>query len=114
MQRGVIYVVGAITSPEDSEESPTSYVRGSRELEQRVSEISNATADMLSYIDVWHSHPDGVSVRQSVKDRTLLAWIKSNMQMDGIPGVMAIVGDDGRIGLHLADPTPRNAQSRVP
>ena len=27
MQRGLIYVVGAIASPEDSEESPTSYVR---------------------------------------------------------------------------------------
>ena len=110
MQRGVIYVVGAIASPEDSEESPTSYVRGSRELGQRVSEISNATADMLGYIGEWHSHPDGVSVRPSAKDRALLAWIKSTMQMDGTPGVMAIVGEDGSIGLHLADPTPRSAQ----
>ncbi len=107
MQRGVVYVVGAIASPEDSEESPTSYVRGSKELEQHVSEISNATADMLGYIGEWHSHPDGVSIRPSAKDRALLGWIKSNMQMDGIPGVMAIVGHDERIGLHLADPTPR-------
>ena len=110
MQRGLIYVVDAIASPEDSEESPTSYVRGSKELEQRVSEVSNATAGMLGYIGEWHSHPEGVSVRPSAKDRALLAWIKSNMQMDGIPGVMAIVGDDGRLGLHLADPTPRSAQ----
>ena len=110
MQRGIIYVFGAIASPEDSEETPTSYVRGSKELEQRVSEISKATADMLGYIGEWHSHPDGVSVRPSAKDRALLAWIKNNMQMDGIPGVMAIVGHDERIGLHLADPTPRSAQ----
>ena len=109
MQRGLIYLFGAIASPEDSEESPTSYVRGSKELEQRVSEISKATADMLGYIGEWHSHPDGVSIRSSAKDRALLAWIKSNMQMDGIPGVMAIVGHDGRIGLHLADSTPRSA-----
>ena len=110
MQRGVIYIVDAIPSPRDSEESPTSYVRGSKELEQRVSEISNATAGMLGYIGEWHSHPDGISVRPSAKDRALLAWIKSNMQMDGIPGVMAIVGEDGRIGLNLADPTPGSAQ----
>ena len=110
MLRGVIYVVGAIASPKDSEESPTSYVRGSKDLEQRVSEISNTTTGMLGYIGEWHSHPDGASVRPSAKDRALLAWIKSNMQMDGTPGVMAIIGEDGRIGLHLADPTPRSAQ----
>lgn len=114
MQRGLIYIVDAVASPEDSEESPTSYVRGSKELEQRVSAISEATAGMLGYIGEWHSHPEGVSVRPSAKDRALLAWIRSNMQMDGTPGVMAIVGDDGRIGLHLADPTPRRAQQGVP
>ena len=110
MQRGLIYVVGAIASPEDSEESPTSYVRGSKELEQRVSEISDATAGMLGYIGEWHSHPEGVNVRPSAKDRALLAWIKSNMQMDGTPGVMAIIGDDGRIGLRLADPGTGSAR----
>ena len=110
MLRRVIYVVGAIASPKDSEESPTSYVRGSKDLEQRVSEISKTTTGMLGYIGEWHSHPDGASVRPSAKDRALLAWIKSNMQMDGTPGVMAIVGEDGRIGLHLADPTLGNVQ----
>ena len=110
MQRRLIYVFGAIASPEDSEETPTSYVRGSKELEQRVSEISKATADMLGYIGEWHSHPDGASLRPSAKDRALLAWIKSNMQMDGIPGIMVIVGHDHMIGLHLADPIPRSAQ----
>ena len=110
MQRRIIYIVDAIPSPEDSEELPTSYVRGSRDLEQYVLRVSEATAGMLGYIGEWHSHPDGATPRPSAKDRVLLKWITRNMQIEGTPGIMAIVGDGRRIGLHLASPTPRSAQ----
>ena len=105
MHRKIIYIVDTVPSPEDSEEWLTGYIRGSKGLQQQVADICKVTEGMLRYIGEWHSHPDGTSVTPSANDRELLAWIGKNAKLDGVPGVMAIVGDRKRPTLHLADAT---------
>ena len=99
--RRVIYLVDALPSPPDSEELPTAYIRGSQGLAQRVRNISDSTDGMLQYIGEWHSHPDASGVKPSPKDEKLLTWVEEIMDQDGLPGVMVIVGDEGRSGTYL-------------
>ena len=101
-QHKIIYVIDTIPSPEDSEEWPTAYIRGSKGLKQQVADICNATAGMLQYVGEWHSHPDGSSVALSLDDGKLLAWLGGNMDRDGVPGVLAVAGDRRRFALHLS------------
>ena len=99
--RKVIYLVDTIPSPPDSEESPTAYIRGSQGLAQGIRDISHATDGMLQYIGEWHSHPLGSDVKPSPRDEELLGWVGEVMDKDGLPGVMAIVGDEGKFAAYL-------------
>ena len=99
--RRVIYLVDALPSPPDSEELPTAYIRGSQGLAEGVRNISDSTDGMLQYIGEWHSHPAASSVKPSPRDEKLLAWVGEIMDQDGLPGVMAIVGDEGRLATYL-------------
>jgi hypothetical protein len=49
----------ALSSPEDSKEWPTVYIRGSAGLRAAVSRCEAATGGGLEYIGEWHSHPGG-------------------------------------------------------
>ena len=101
MERKIIYMVATVPSPPDSEEWPTAYIRGSKGLSQKVGEIREATDGMLDYIGEWHSHPRRSDVTPSDDDKVLLAWLGDLMDHAGLPGVLAIVGDDGQLGLAL-------------
>ena len=103
--RRVIYVADALSSPPDSEESPTAYVRGAQGLAESVRNISHSTDGMLQYIGEWHSHPPGSGVQPSPRDEKLLVWIGEVMDQDGLPGVMIIVGNEGRFATYLTDLT---------
>ena len=102
LQRKIVYIVDTIPSPPDSEECPTMYIRGTRGLSQRMQEISTATAGMIRYVGEWHSHPDGNSLTLGQDDRKLLAWLGEFSDMDGTPGVVAIVGEEKKLSFHLA------------
>ena len=58
---------------------------------------------MLQYIGEWHSHPNGSDVTPSSDDRKVLAWLGELMDREGLPGVVAIVGDEGRVNLLIDD-----------
>ncbi|MXZ04504.1 MAG: hypothetical protein F4Y90_03120 [Rhodothermaceae bacterium] len=98
----VLYVVGALPSPPDSEEWPTSYVRGSEGLKQAIDEVSSRTAGYVGYLGEWHSHPDKSSCEPSQEDLQFLAWLTEYMFLDGMPGLMAIVCEDGEISWRTA------------
>ena len=54
----MLYVVDALPSPPDSEEWPTSYIRGCAGLKEAVGEVTSRTAGTVEYLGEWHSHPD--------------------------------------------------------
>ena len=110
MHRKIIYIVDTVASPPDSEEWPTAYIRGTSGLSQRVQEISTATAGMLRYLGEWHSHPDGNSLIPSRDDRKVLAWLGEISEMDGTPGVVAIVGEERKLSFHLGGTVPTSHQ----
>ncbi len=93
LMRGIVYVVASIPAPEDSEEWPTSYIRGSSGLEAAVRTATARTGSQLQYIGEWHSHPDGYSANPSEDDCKLFAWLQTYTNQDGYSPVMLIVGE---------------------
>lgn len=93
MQRKIIYVVDTILSPADSIEKPTSFIRGSYGLKPMVDKIKQITFDNLQNIGEWHSHPSGYSSNPSENDKKLLTSLKNDLQQDGRPALMLIVGE---------------------
>ena len=103
MARRILYIAHALPAPPDSEEWPTLYIRGSEGLAENVIALTKTVHDMLEYVGEWHSHPDGADTAPSQDDLKVLAWIKSRLETDGLPGVMMIVGPQGRTSWHLTD-----------
>ncbi len=102
VDRHVVYIVDTIPSPPDSEEWPTLYIRGRRGLRTRVDQITTTTQGMLEYIGEWHSHPRGAHTIPSADDQQVFAWITELMDRDGLPALMMIVGDEGRVSCFVA------------
>jgi len=88
-----IYIVDALNAPEDSKSDPSSFVRGTRNLEERIEDIKKRTNNVVGYIGEWHSHPKYSSTRMSSDDMKLLQYLSANMKADGLPVIMVIVGD---------------------
>lgn len=97
LDRHVVYIVDTIPSPPDSEEWPRLYVRGRDGLQPQVDQVKIATDGMLEYIGEWHSHPSGVLPIPSTADQAVFAWITELTDAEGLPAVMMIVGDVGRV-----------------
>jgi len=97
----ILYVVHALPSPSDSEEWPTSYIRGCVGLKEEIEVISHNTANVVGYLGEWHSHPDESSCKPSQADFMFLSWLEKQMFLDGMPGLMAIVCDNNRISWHI-------------
>lgn len=94
MQRRILYVVDALPAPPDSEGRPVFFTRGCEGLQQRVRDMESMTAGSLTYVGEWHSHPDGCSVLPSRDDEDVLAWLAKHLEVDGLPAVMSIVGEE--------------------
>ena len=99
--RKILYVVDALSSPSDSEERRTSYIRGTEGLTAQVERIARVTGYNLDYIGEWHSHPDKHGVEPSVNDKRLLHWIRAGMEEVGETGLMCIIGEEKQLGVYL-------------
>jgi hypothetical protein len=106
LERKIIYIVDTIPSPPDSTEWPVLYIRGCDGLPERVEIIQEATLGMLQYVGEWHSHPDGCSTNPSNDDLKVFSWLTEHMTGDGLPAVMAIVGEAGDISWFVASIAP--------
>jgi hypothetical protein len=93
LERKVIYIVDTIPSPPDSTEWPVLYIRGCEGLPERIESIQEATLGMLQYVGEWHSHPDSCSTNPSADDLKVFTWLTDHVSGDGLPAVMAIVGE---------------------
>lgn len=92
----MLYVVDVLSSPPDSDEWPTSYIRGCDGLKEAVDGVARRTAGEVEYLGEWHSHPDKSLCEPSSADIESLSWLTDHMFRDGMPALMAIVceGDD--------------------
>lgn len=93
-ERKIIYVAQSINSPPDSIERPTSYIRGTKNLPEKLEAYSNQTSGILEYIGEWHSHPDDFRPSPSDHDENLFEYIKEHMQINSQPTLMLIVGSN--------------------
>lgn len=101
LSKNILYVVDTIFSPPDSEEWPCAYIRGSKNLKDKIERIHEITAGNLEYVGEWHSHPDGCSCDPSNDDKLFLDWLAGYMRNDGLPALMLIAGQAGNFKLHL-------------
>lgn len=92
-----IYIGTVLPSPPDSIEWPTVYIRGVKGLLQQVERFKEVSGGDLSYVGEWHSHPEGHSANPSEDDRKALEGLKSEIWIDGVPGIIAILGDKGTL-----------------
>jgi integrative and conjugative element protein (TIGR02256 family) len=102
--RKIIYVVDSISSPSDSIEWPTVYIRGIRGLQNQINKIGQLTDGMLGYLGEWHSHPAGCPPRPSSDDMKAFEWLIDVLNESGLMALMLIVGDDHKFYLgRMAD-----------
>ncbi len=93
-QRRIVYVVSALPSPSDSEERPTSYIRGVQGLAAQVADFSKTTHGEIEYVGEWHSHPDGAGVSPSDDDKRALSLMAELREADARLAVFLIVGEN--------------------
>jgi integrative and conjugative element protein (TIGR02256 family) len=100
-QRQIVYVVDQIASPDDSDERPTSYIRGCHGLEQKCQEIARITQGGLEYVGEWHSHPDYHDAERSVTDMLAANVLAKFMCPEGLPVLTIIVGYQNATRVYL-------------
>jgi integrative and conjugative element protein (TIGR02256 family) len=89
-----IFVVDILSAPLDSAADPSGFIRGVQGLEEHIKIAQARTANIVSYIGEWHSHPSGISTKPSEHDIRLLSYLAEILNRDGLPGVMLIVGEN--------------------
>ena len=94
-----IHIVHALTQPEDSLGTPSGFERGVFDLRDQVSKAMTTTMDQVRYVGEWHSHPEGALATPSRTDIEQLNWLKSEMEIEGLKGLIAIAAGDGAFSL---------------
>jgi integrative and conjugative element protein (TIGR02256 family) len=95
-------IVDVLPSPPDSIEWPNSYIRGCGGLLQKVQAAEEATAGQVNYVGEWHSHPKGCSAKASSLDTQAYAMLKQQRDMECLPTLMLIIGDELQWGfIHM-------------
>lgn len=100
-ERKKIYLVDTFLSPSDSEELPTSFLRGIDGVKVILNEFDRRTAGHLMYIGEWHSHPENCDLTMSNYDILLFKEIEREMKAVGFPALMLILGDNERFEIYV-------------
>jgi integrative and conjugative element protein (TIGR02256 family) len=90
-----LFMVDVLSSPPDSEASPSGFTRGISGLEAKLNDIAKRTANIVGYVGEWHSHPPHSSARPSSTDQQLIQTLATTLAQDGQPALMVIVGTGG-------------------
>lgn len=88
-----IVIVDISDAPVDSVKSPSSFIRGTNNLQQYLDDVEKLTQHEVSYLGEWHSHPKGCSAELSSDDHRLLEYLSSQRCKEGEPVIMIVVGD---------------------
>lgn len=92
-QLRTVHVVDALPPPPDSRGDCTGFTRGTEGLRETLDEVERRTANIVTYVGEWHSHPPGVPARPSPDDRRLIDHLAAALARDGFPALMLIVGE---------------------
>ena len=87
----MVYAAGA---PEDSVQTPDSFIRGSEKMAQIAEEIGEKTYHQVCYLGEWHTHPN-MSNEQSSTDKTQFEVMSTSLNHEDMPFVQAILGENG-------------------
>lgn len=90
-----LFVVDQIEAPIDSTQTPSTFHRGMKGINERLDQINEITHNNLYYIGEWHSHPSGVPPWPSKLDEKLLHWLRTERGSQIYPYLMLIIGDNG-------------------
>jgi hypothetical protein len=88
-----IHLLMASRAPTDSEGSVSGFVRGSNGVAEEIAAIQKRTLGHVRYVGEWHSHPPRASTNPSPTDINQLDWLAQLMQLDSLPALMVIAGD---------------------
>ena len=81
------------TQPADSVGDVTGFVRGVEGLAEALRLSAQKSLHHVRYVGEWHSHPESASARPSVIDLAQLAWLRREIEIEGLPALMAIAAD---------------------
>jgi len=102
MSRKSIHIAYALPQPLDSEGTKAGFERGVVGVLDEVNRVVESSMHQLRYVGEWHSHPRQSSAWPSVIDLSQLAWLDSELAIEGLPGLMAIAADDGNYSIILS------------
>jgi proteasome lid subunit RPN8/RPN11 len=94
LKRRIIYITRILPAPPDSKGSPYAFVRGVRDIPERVVEIQNRSGGMLGYVGEWHTHPRG-GAYLSAKDMDTVEKIRATLTGVQLPTHVLIVTSRG-------------------
>ena len=103
MSRRSVHVVHGLPETEDSAGTESGFERGVVGLQEQLNNVIAATMHQVRYIGEWHSHPVGASARPSLTDLAQLAWLTKELEMEGLPGLIAIAAGDEKFCIALCD-----------
>lgn len=107
--RRSIHIAHALPPPEDSRGDPAAFERGIVDLSEQVRHAAETSMHQLRYVGEWHSHPDRASVMPSATDLGQLLWLRQELAREGLPALIAIAGDNGRLALVSSSAPGRSA-----
>lgn len=90
-----LHIVSAAPAPLDSKASRTGFTRGVVGVQESIDTVSDRTKGQVRYIGEWHSHPPSVAPTPSATDIVQIDWLATLFDMDTLPALMLIAGDDG-------------------
>lgn len=99
-EQKICYIVDTINAPDDSQEYPCAFIRGSKGLLKQIEKVEETTVGNITYVGEWHSHPTD-NTNKSSDDKTLLKYISEYCHTLCQPGCMLIVGET-HIGIYIS------------
>ena len=86
-----IIITGQLEAPEDSERGKTKFSSGIKGLSQKIQEVEQSSAMMITQLGTWHSHPNSSSNPSSIDLNSKKEMYKDRNEM---PTVCLIWGND--------------------
>jgi len=101
--RRSIHLVTSLPAPADSVGSMSGFDRGVEGLEAALKTAAGRSLHHVRYIGEWHSHPRGASPRPSAIDLRQIDWLRRELEIEGLPALMAIAAGSGQISIIISE-----------